>query len=116
MTTLIGLKVRDKETGPAVILGSDEAGTRTGWEQKADIAVRKQIRGAMKKIHINNSGNIALAFAGLYDDRFISLLRYLQNNKTGLVADLENGKLEELKELTLSRWDERLPDNDITSL
>jgi len=114
MTTLVGVTAEKGKKG--IILASDLSRTRTSWRPHGDVAFRQQTRSEGQKIYIDNEGEFAVCMSGVFDQSYVDFLSELLEGNTDLIKNIPEGKFYELLRLNLSRWEGRIPNEDMNSL
>lgn len=102
MTTILGI-VANKGT-PGVVLASDCAATLTRWDERGDIAIRRETKQDVQKIHIDEKNDIAVAMSGAYDNTYRCLLDDLMKGKIDYRKASQSGLLDELLRANLFRF------------
>lgn len=110
MTTLIGIKAEQGRKG--VVLASDLSVTRTNWSSQGDIAYRSQTRQEAQKIYVNDNRDFALCSAGTFDQSYKDFLSDILIGKIDMEKILAEKKFPQFLEVTLSRWEGKLPDSE----
>ncbi len=113
MTTLVGVKA--EKDYKSVILGSDMSRTQTSWQPQGDVAYRQQRRTEGQKIYVNDSGTAAWCMSGIYDNPYINFLADFLENKFDLEKITKEGYFSEFAGLNISRWEGRVPNNEIVN-
>ena len=104
MTTLFGITTEKDEKH--IVLASDSSATLTGWEDRGDVAIRKQTRQEQDKIWISNDRNLVVSLTGNCLDGWPDFLYDLLSGKINFERHLgkkSNPVFTELRKLNLSR-------------
>lgn len=109
MTTILGLVAN--KGAPGVVLASDCAATMTRWDERGDIAIRKETKQEVQKIHIGEKNDIAVAMSGVFDNTYRTLLGDLMKGRIDYKSASQSGSLKELSSANLSRFGGRTWEN-----
>lgn len=112
MTTIIGIEAKKGEE-KKIVLASDITGTRENWHDKGDIAVKIKSQGTVKKLYGNN--DIAFGVAGLYDEKTVGIVQKLLSGEINFPERANNGRFDELLEVTLERCGNRELSSQLTT-
>ncbi len=119
MTTLVGIEAQQGK--PGIVLASDLTASIESWVDKGDVAVRKQEKETVQKIYVSDDKNLAVCMTGTADLAYNDFLQALLRGEFDFkkyadeVERQEGAMFNEARNLTLSRWGGRLPNNDMNS-
>jgi hypothetical protein len=113
MTTLVGIVA--KKGKPSVVMASDLASTSRNWEDRGDIAIRRQTREESQKIYVDKKNELAIAMSGIRDQIYTEFLYNLLEGDIDFKEATEKGFLESLLNINLGRFEGRTMNNEATN-